>query len=273
VARQPETEIDVCSNDSETEAVIMENKNYMKCAEFEEILHELDRPGTKGYELREEALIHAESCGRCGVLLTETESLDFSLARIASEADRGVASPRVEAALLHEFRRVKGKPARWRMQWRVAAVGIAAALFLALGLSLARFYTPLRSLGGAPQANLAKSGAETDRSSESDHPDSQSSRKTVRDSMNKKSVTPQVPEQAADQSDETEVAENFTPLPYADDPSMMEGGSVVRVILSRSALASLGMPVSGVENTEQIPADLVVSADGTPEAIRLVAQN
>ena len=48
---------------------------------------------------------------------------------------------------------------------------------------------------------------------------------------------------------------------------------MVRVILSRSALASLGMPLSGVENREQIPADLVVSADGTPEAIRFVAQN
>jgi hypothetical protein len=28
-----------------------------------------------------------------------------------------------------------------------------------------------------------------------------------------------------------------------------------------------------MENSEQIPADLVVSPDGTPEAIRLVSQN
>ena len=45
---------------------------------------------------------------------------------------------------------------------------------------------------------------------------------------------------------------------------MMEGGSVVRVILSRSALASFGVPLSDIESREQIPADLVVSADGTP---------
>ena len=86
-------------------------------------------------------------------------------------------------------------------------------------------------------------------------------------------VTPQVAMQAADSTDENEFAEDFTPLPYADDPSMMEGGSIVRVILSRSALASFGVSLSGAENREQIPADLVVSADGTPEAIRLVAQN
>ena len=91
--------------------------------------------------------------------------------------------------------------------------------------------------------------------------------------VKRKPATPQVIAKTADELDETEIAQNFTPLPYADDPSMMEGGSVVRVILSRSALASLGMPLSGVENREQISADLVVSADGTPEAIRFVAQN
>ena len=243
-----------------------EDKDYMKCAEFEEIVHELDRPATKGGELREEALIHAESCGRCAVLLTECESLDFALARIANEADRSTASSRVETALLQEFRRTKGKSARRRMQWRMAVIGVAAALFLVLGFSLKRFYAPSRGFGGASQANLAKSAAD---GSASEAPPQE----TVQDSIQSKSKTPQIAAQASDELDETEVAQNFTPLPYADDPSMMEGGSVVRVILTRSALASFGMPLTGVENAEQIPADLVVSADGTPEAIRLVAQN
>jgi hypothetical protein len=242
-----------------------EDRNYMKCAEFEEIVHELDRPGTKGAELREEALIHAESCGHCAVLLTETESLDFALTRIANEADRS-ASSRVETALLQEFRRAKGKSAQRRMQWRMAVIGVAAALFLVLGLSLQRFYAPSRDPGAASQPNSPKSAAE-------DSGSGAPAEKTVQDSIQSKSKTPQIAAQASDELDETEVAQNFTPLPYADDPSMMEGGSVVRVILTRSALASFGMPLTGVENAEQIPADLVVSADGTPEAIRLVAQN
>jgi hypothetical protein len=242
-----------------------EDRNYMKCAEFEEIVHELDRPGTKGAELREEALIHAESCGRCAVLLTECESLDFALARIANEADRSTASSRVETALLQEFRRTKGKSARRRMQWRMAVIGVAAALFLVLGLSLQRFYVPSHGPGAASQANSAKSmaGGST----------SETPPKTVQDRVQSKSETPQIAAQASDELDEAEVAQNFTPLPYADDPSMMEGGSVVRMILTRSALASFGMPLTGVENAEQIPVDLVVSADGTPEAIRLIAQN
>jgi hypothetical protein len=255
-------------NASETEAVMMENRNYMKCSEFEEIVHELDRPGTKGNELREEALIHAESCGDCGVLLTETESLDFGLARVADEATRSAASPRVEAALLQEFRRAKRTSEQRRMQWRVAAIGVAAALFLALGISLQRFYAPSHRLGNASQPSVAKSADEADR------PSTESPRNVVQDNVKGRSAATHVsPAPQASESDETEVAQNFTPLPYADDPSMMEGGSVVRVILSRSALASFGMPLSGVENREQIPADLVVSADGTPEAIRLVAQN
>jgi hypothetical protein len=251
----------------------MENRNYMKCSEFAEIVHELDRPGTKGNELREEVLIHAESCGDCGVLLTETESLDFALARVANEVNRSAASPRVESALLQEFRRAKKTSERRRMQWRMAAIGVAAALFLVLGISLQRFYAPSHGLGDASAANVANGEVETGRSSELGHPTTESPRKTVQDSVRKKSEVPQVAPQTSNESGETEVAQNFTPLPYADDPSMIEGGSVVRVILSRSALASFGMPLSGVENREQIPADLVVSADGTPEAIRLVAQN
>jgi hypothetical protein len=247
---------------------MMENRNYMKCSEFQEIVHELDRSGTKGNELREEALIHAESCGHCGVLLTETESLDFGLARIANESNRSAASSRVEAALLQEFRRAKKTSEKRRMQWRIAAIGVAAALFLVLGISLQRFYAPSHGLGFASQPSVAKSAEEADR------PSTESPRNVIQDNVKGSAATTHVsPAPQASESGETEVAQNFTPLPYADDPSMMEGGSVVRVILSRSALASLGMPVSGIENRDQIPADLVVSADGTPEAIRLVAQN
>ena len=240
----------------------------MKCSEFEEIVHELDRPGTKGNELREEALIHAESCGNCGVLLTETESLDFGLARIANEPNRSAASSRVEAALLQEFRRAKKTSERRRMQWRIAAIGVAAAVFLVLGISLQHFYAPSHERGFGSQPSVAKSVAEADQ------PSTESPRNVVQDNVKGGAAATHVPPAPqASESDETEVAQNFTPLPYADDPSMMEGGAVVRVILSRSALASLGMPLSGIENRDQIPADLVVSADGTPEAIRLIAQN
>jgi len=149
----------------------------MKCSEFEEIVHELDRPGTKGNGLREEALIHAESCGDCGVLLTETESLDFGLVRVANEANRSAASPRVEAALLQEFRRAKKTSARRRVQWRMAAIGVVAALFLALGILLQRFYAPSHRLGDTSQPSVAKSADEAAR------PSTESPRNAVQDNV------------------------------------------------------------------------------------------
>ena len=39
-----------------------EEVNHMDCAQFEEIVHDLERPGTEGFVLRDSALAHAESC-------------------------------------------------------------------------------------------------------------------------------------------------------------------------------------------------------------------
>jgi len=60
-----------------------EKMTRVDCLQFEEVLPELDRPGTPGAALREAALAHAEMCSRCGALVTEAESLDFALGQIA----------------------------------------------------------------------------------------------------------------------------------------------------------------------------------------------
>jgi hypothetical protein len=72
-------------------------------------------------------------------------------------------------------------------------------------------------------------------------------------------------------ADQSEYATNFVSLPYADDPGTLEGGTVVRVTLSRDALASFGMPVADWNANERIPADIALSVDGVPQAIRLVS--
>ena len=45
----------------------------MDCAQFEEVIHDLDRPGAQALALREAALNHAEFCGHCARLMTEAE--------------------------------------------------------------------------------------------------------------------------------------------------------------------------------------------------------
>jgi hypothetical protein len=243
------------------EEVMRDDRNIMDCAQFEDIVHELDRPGTQGAQLREIALTHAETCGRCAVLLTESESLDFALVKFADETGRNLAPPRIEAALLQEFRVANSANARRRVRRQIAAIGVAAALFLALGSSLRhRLAPPVADSGSATveNASAAVAGGSVARSHQETQlePDASSTRGS-----------------AANSTEDAEFAEDFTPLPYADDPSMQEGGAVVRVILSRSALESFGVAVSDMGSSERIPADLVVSADGTPEAIRLVSQN
>jgi hypothetical protein len=45
----------------------------------------------------------------------------------------------------------------------------------------------------------------------------------------------------------------------------------VRVTLPRSALPSFGLPITESDGTDRVFADLLVSEDGTPQAIRLVS--
>ena len=47
-------------------------------------------------------------------------------------------------------------------------------------------------------------------------------------------------------TDDNEYATAYVPLPYAYDPSELEGAAVVRVALPRAALVSYGLPVEGM---------------------------
>jgi len=216
-----------------------EEMKPINCMEFEEIVHELDRTGTYGCALREKALAHAESCGRCAQLLTETESLDQALHSIATAEGEQEAPAWVESALLREFRAVKAGTRSPNLGRHVAALGIAATVLLAAGVSLHWFAPAMKgtSSGQNSQTNVSASA-----------------------------TTSESAQVAA------EGASDFIALPYADDPDGAEGGTVVRVELSGPALASLGMPVSLAGSSGSISADLLVSDDGTPQAIRLVSQ-
>ena len=230
-----------------------EEANRMDCAQFEELSHDLDRPGTQGMALRESALVHAESCSRCAQLMTQTESLNFSLQSLALREASARAPRRVETSLLEEFRRAKAGTSRRRTERRLASLGLAAAVLLALGLSLHKGPTPNRTalptiaIGANPSFSTAVRAPESA---------PQSRQK----------------ESAFGEQDDAEYATPYVSLPYTGDPESLEGGAVVRVVLSRSALASLGLPVTDVGAPDRIPADIVLSEDGAPQAIRLVSR-
>jgi hypothetical protein len=62
----------------------------------------------------------------------------------------------------------------------------------------------------------------------------------------------------------------FVPLTEAFDPTSLDVNSIVRVSMSRLALENLGVYLDA-ESNEPVVADLVVSNDGTPQAIRVVS--
>ena len=219
------------------------------CAQFQDVLQDLDRPGTQGLALRESALAHAESCAHCARLMTQAESLDFCLREIAARGSGAQAPPRTETALLRELRRRKTEFARRVIYRKLAALATAAVVLVALGIAFFRGRlnpAPAREIIAGHSLPIASAAKNTEQG-----PEGQA-----------------VPNQA----DSSEYVTAFVPLPYADDPATLNGGVVVRVLLSRTALVSLGLPAADVGAGERIPADIVLSEDGAPQAIRLVSQ-
>lgn len=228
-----------------------EKASPMDCAQFDEIFHDLDRPETMDMALFESAMDHAESCSRCARLSAEAESLSLSLRALAAQDAEREAPPRIENALLEAFRNRKDLRARLTVSRQIVALGAAAVVLLALGIVL-----HLRALSVSSPVPNANVMAEAPRISSPDPNPAQDSQQQI----------------LAGELNDSEYATNFVALPYADDPANIEDGAIVRVTLPRSALASFGLPVVDDGTTEQIPADLIVSTDGTPEAIRLVSE-
>lgn len=224
----------------------------MDCPQFEEIVHDIDRPGTEGFALRDSALAHAETCADCARLMTEIESLESGLQAMAVAVAGWQAPASVEAVLLSEFRRQKLASARWNLRRQIVALGTAAAAFLALGFSL-HHYLARSDSGGAGAPNVVQAPAVP-----------------AAAANGQASVGPDAANVI--DADGTEYA-SFVPLPYADDPSALDEGTVVRVEMPRAALASFGLPVAAMESDGPVRADLIVSTDGTPQAIRLVPQD
>jgi hypothetical protein len=179
------------------------------------------------------------------VLLTDGEALDFAFRNLTQHIAGREAPPRIEAALLREFQASRLAGSRRRVHGQLAALGAAAAILLALGLGVQHRISSRPSTAAQQATNIAPVPAE-DASAKGQNP-------------------------STSEVDEDVFAGKFVPVPYADDPAALEGGAIVRVTLPRSALRSFGLPVTESDGTDRVFADLLVSEDGTPQAIRLVS--
>jgi hypothetical protein len=68
---------------------------------------------------------------------------------------------------------------------------------------------------------------------------------------------------------ESEIATQFMPLGYGPI-NPQDGGQLVRVELSRTAMLSMGLPVNMDRYDEKVKADVLLGPDGLARAIRFV---
>lgn len=87
-------------------------------------------------------------------------------------------------------------------------------------------------------------------------------------SANRRAQTPRGGSRGA--RPDREVVTEFIPLGNSDYSASDDAGQVVRVELPRSALSSIGLPVSADRAGERIKADVLLGEDGLARAIRFV---
>jgi hypothetical protein len=227
----------------------------MNCAEFGEIVHELAqekaRAGKKTLSAATavSARFHAETCEVCAARLAEAQSLALALKATADDCAPLEAPGHVEMLLMAAFRehrrsreRAQFRERRSRLRWAEwMAVAAAAVVLLGIGAwNLSR-----------PHSHRVN-GANT-------HPVA---------AANKNAGVAAQP--AAEPQEAAAQDSDFVPLPYGERFSADDSGVVVRVSMTRDALATLGYPVDEGRGEDVVQADLIVGEDGWPRAVRLV---
>ena len=231
----------------------------MTCNEFQEIAHELLHSESAAVESVRLGLAHTLVCEECAAYLAAERMLDAQLAELAAIDAESQAPPRVEDALMAAFRARADAQLSRRATWWGGAVSsrwaaplalatAAAALMLAGVLVHRRASPPVATVHVAPVASPV-------------HPQSTPSA-AVLDASN-----PVDPQQSA--APDAAWPNGFVALPDSATGDSLDGGAILRIEMPASALASLGLPTTGAEGDQLVPADVVVGQDGTLRAIRL----
>jgi hypothetical protein len=246
----------------------------MNCQEFEQIAHDVARddgvvsPWQSG-------LAHAQDCARCAALLEEARALHASLRGLAASDSERVTPGYLEMALRHSFRRNRIVVAHRRQLRNWAATGtiLAAAAIVLLTAVLSLRHGVTAPVRVTPQEAPA-SGVVTPPTVKPAAPvrsiTARSAQVARVSAPARIEVSPGPKASGPDVDWVAEWATEFVPLPDADDLVPLESGTIVRLTMPRTALASFGLPVSTDQANTQVAADLLVDQAGIPRAIRLV---
>ncbi len=276
----------------------------MNCGEFEIIIADLAGEKVMEAASYKLALAHKNSCARCAARLAQERSLTKALAIVAN-AETEQAPAHTKAALLQAFVErmpqsaapfissaaepaATGKVLAFTTRTRKPVAGwmwaVAAAVTLAMVSAAAmRLLNPSSVQPGTRAFGMERIEVEKFAKSKRTIPQSPTAEKDnlatgaiasvpkpsqKRISQRQKTVTPSGESQQLAEANETTT--DYIPLTYVAEATAMESGQVVRVMMSRSSLLALGLPVNLERDDEKIKADLVVGDDGLARAIRFV---
>ncbi|MGA9994969.1 MAG: hypothetical protein WBP93_06125 [Pyrinomonadaceae bacterium] len=282
----------------------------MNCKNFENVINDLARNQMMDVMARESALEHAKDCTQCAARLADEETLTLGLRTLSMQSANVEAPAKVEAALLAAFRApekvfllsahpkqsAKSMGHLWKWAAAVAAAVVLAFSIFALngshwpkpspGEKVAGAISPVNNstttlqpdknvneevavkdepgVGSLNQAEMKK-GLMQNASFKRD-----SSRRANRVDVVNRSNEGVRPVEPANNAGNAEVATDFMPLTYDAAVAPLDSGHLVRIELPRTALLSMGLPMSVERQNEYVKADVLMGEDGVARAIRFV---
>jgi hypothetical protein len=264
----------------------------MNCQDFNTVVGELADARLMDAATRDAGLQHAAACVECAARFMHERSVGATL-RVASRAETEEAPARVKQSLLAAFAEqqkiMAASPApatvvelssRRAPRWRIALAAAAAAVVLvSLALPSLLRVAPDSSQAPPPDMRAALTVPSMPTPPIGEAIGISPTPKVIAPHNGAKRDVPRerkyanAPRGIASSRYET-VAKNtnnqYLPLTYLDPATAVESGTVVRVRLSRSALMSLGVPVSAERSDDLVKAEVVLGDDGVARAIRLV---
>lgn len=268
----------------------------MKCQDLENVARELADAENQNAALRPnnylQARAHVDDCESCALRLARERELNRAFRALASETNQYQPSTAFEEKLRQSFREAASVGATAEVSRSAAGIpawptyGVAAAAIVVLVFTVAlvrsRFAAATPQTPQAVEARVTENSAKAPIGNAEVFTPSKKNDELPRAPRRKRGRSrPQPVIQEAESGllsaanatspngRELEIATEFVALGSVP-ANFQDGGQIVRVEISRSAMASLGFPVNVDRFGERVKADVLLSADGFARAIRFV---
>jgi len=279
----------------------------MNCEDFNKIIHELADYKPMHVPVRDAGVSHVALCADCATKLASARILSTSLVTAAG-AESEEAPARIKQNLLAAFAVAHNESAappkvervdevdmtemsavetpvveistgRRRGWWTAATVAVAAVVLLAVVLpnwrkvSHAPSLPPASDLKAGLIDDSRHAGVVDDKATTSSPKGKAIDRpflKVKSAPVKRRWFTPRRSEAVDTNQTVAQNTSEYLPLTYLAKSTAIDSGTIVRVELSRSALASLGIRTNFEGTGKTVKADVVIGDDGVAQAIRLV---